>query len=24
MFTTICADPATNGSCTGQICTCTP
>jgi len=24
MFTTICADPATNGSCVGQICTCTP
>lgn len=24
MFTTVCADPDTNGSCTGDICTCTP
>jgi hypothetical protein len=24
MFTQVCADPSTNGSCTGEVCTCTP
>jgi hypothetical protein len=24
MFTQVCADPATNGACTGNVCTCTP
>lgn len=24
MFTQACRDPKTNGSCTGQVCTCTP